>query len=141
MGKGSILTGLSFSAYSGIPRNYVAAWLPGVQLEFLLPRGSAGRTPTVTQADAKIAYHRELSKTTAMEAFIDLYNVFNSRTALQVDDNYTFDLATPIVNGTVNDLKYAKNLFGTPISKNPNFGQGTVFQQPFHGRIGLRFLF
>jgi hypothetical protein len=110
-------------------------------MDFLLPRGSAGRTPTVTQTDIKIAYHRELSKTTAVEGFLDLYNIFDETTALQVDDNYTYEMAAPIVNGTVKDLQYAKNVMGTPIAKNPNFGKGTVFQQPLHGRIGLRFLF
>ncbi|MES1171778.1 MAG: carboxypeptidase regulatory-like domain-containing protein [Bacteroidota bacterium] len=141
VGRGSIIAGLSFSAFSGVPRNYVGALIPGQQLVFLLPRGAAGRTPTVTQTDAKIAYRRELSKTTAVEAFLDLYNLFNERTALQLDDNYTFDPVAPIVNGSKEDLKYAINIFGTPVAKNPNFGQGTVFQQPFHGRIGLRFLF
>ncbi len=139
--KGSIILGGSFSAYSGVPRNYISQWVQGVQLNFLLPRGSAGRTPTVTQMDVKVAYHRELSKTTAMEAFLNLYNVTNERTPLELDDNYTFDIATPIVNGTVKDLQYAKNIFGAPVSKNPNFGQPTVFQQPVHGQLGLRFLF
>jgi Carboxypeptidase regulatory-like domain/TonB-dependent Receptor Plug Domain len=141
LGKGAILVGLSFSAYSGVPRNYTAQWVQGQQMIFLLPRGSAGRTDTVTQTDCKLSYHRELSKTTAVEAFVDFFNVFNQRTALQVDDSYTFDLAAPIVNGTLQDLQHAKNYSGTPISKNSNFGHGTVFQAPFHGRIGLRFLF
>ena len=139
--KASIIAGIGFSAYSGVPRNYVAQWVQGFQMDFLLPRGSAGRTPTVTQTDIKIAYHRELSKTTAVEGFLDLFNIFDETTALQVDDNYTYEMAAPIVNGTVKDLQYAKNVMGTPIAKNTNFGKGTVFQQPFHGRIGLRFLF
>jgi hypothetical protein len=141
VGKGSVMAGLSFSAYSGVPRNYVSQWVQGIQDIFLLPRGAAGRTPTVTQADAKLGYHRELTKNTAFEAFIDFFNVLNQRTALQMDDNYTFENAAPIVNGNTNDLKYAKNISGAPILKNPNFGHGTVFQAPFHGRIGLRFLF
>jgi hypothetical protein len=141
VGKGTITAGLSFSAYSGIPRNYVAQWYSGVQMIFLLPRGAAGRTPAVTQTDAKLAYRRPLTKNTSMEAFIDFFNVFNARTALQLDDNYTFDMAAPIVNGNVKDLKYAKNFDGRPLTLNPNFGQGTVFQAPFHGRLGLRFLF
>jgi hypothetical protein len=141
VGKGTILVGLSFSAYSGAPRNYTAQWIGGQQLIFLLPRGSAGRTDTVTQTDCKLSYHRDLSKNTAVEAFLDLFNVFDQRTALQVDDTYTFDLAAPLVNGTVQDLPNAKTYEGNPLKRNPNFGHGTVFQAPFHGRIGLRFLF
>ncbi len=82
-----------------------------------------------------------MSKTTAIEAFIDFFNVFQERTALQMDDNYTFDMVAPIVNGTTNDLRYAINYFGSPVTKNPNFGRPTVYQRPFNGRMGLRFLF
>lgn len=139
--QGTLILGASFSAYSGVPRNYVSQWYGGNQGIFLLPRGSAGRTPTISQIDAKIGYHRELSRTTALELTLDLFNIFNERTALQLDDNYTLDLAAPIVNGTVNDLKYAKNSSGAPISKNPNFGQPISFQSPFHGRMALRLLF
>ncbi|MEP6653101.1 MAG: carboxypeptidase regulatory-like domain-containing protein [Myxococcales bacterium] len=141
VGKGSFVGGLSFSAYSGVPRNYIGALIPSYQLVFILPRGSAGRTPTVTQADVKLAYRRPLSKTTALEAFLDIYNVLNQRTALQMDDNYTSDVVSPIENGTVNDLRFARNIDGTPLSKNPNFGQPTVYQTPIHGRLGLRLLF
>ncbi len=138
---GTVTFGISYSAFSGVPRNYVASVVQGQQLIFLLPRGAAGRTPTVTQADFKIAYHRDLSKTTAVEAFFNLFNIFDSRTALQLDDNYTFDQAAPIVNGSVSDLRYAKNSAGLPVQKNPNFGQPIAYQPPFHGQMGLRFLF
>ncbi|MEO5768492.1 MAG: hypothetical protein ABIS92_09085, partial [Polyangia bacterium] len=141
VGNGSIVGGLSFSAYSGVPRNYIGGLVPSQPLVFILPRGSAGRTPTITQADVKLAYRRPLSKTTALEAFLDIYNVLNQRTALQMDDNYTFDVVSPIENGNVNDLRFAKNVFGAPITKNPNFGQPTVYQSPIHGRLGLRLLF
>ncbi len=70
-----------------------------------------------------------------------LFNIFDQRTALLLDDNYTFDAAAPIVNGTTNDLKYAKNAAGLPIQKNPNFGQPLAYQPPFHGQMGLRFIF
>jgi hypothetical protein len=133
--------GLSFSAFSGVPRNYVGALFSGQQLVFLLPRGSAGRTPTITQADFKIAYRRELTKTAAIEAFFNLFNILDERRATLMDDNYTFDTAAPIVNGNVNDLKYAKNSAGLPIQKNPNFGQPLAYQPPFHGQLGLRLIF
>lgn len=138
---GTVTFGLSFSAYSGVPRNYVAALFSGQQLVFLLPRGSAGRTPAVTQTDFKISYRRELTKTASLEAFFNLFNILDERTALMLDDNYTFDAASPIVNGNANDLKYAKNAAGLPIQKNPNFGQPLAYQAPFHGQMGLRLIF
>jgi hypothetical protein len=140
-GNGTLMGGISFSAYSGIPRNHVSALYDGGQLVFLLPRGSAGRTPTVTQVDFKVAYRHQLSQNVALEAFIDFFNLFNKRTPLRVDDDYTLDVAAPIVNGTTEDLKYAKNGAGQPVNKNPNFGNGTLFQAPFHGRLGVRVFF
>lgn len=142
LGSNTSLTGgLSYAAYSGVPRNYVSSVGFGQQLVFLLPRGAAGRTPTVTQLDLKVGYRRQLSKTTALEVFLDLFNVFNSRTVLLMDDNYTFDVAAAIVNGTKTDLTYGKNASGLPIQKNPNFGKPTAYQAPLHGRMGVRLLF
>jgi hypothetical protein len=138
LGKGNITAGLSFVGQSGMPRNYMSALLPAQQIVFLLPRGAAGRTPTITQFDGHLAYGRELSPKVMLEAFVDL---FNQQAALLTDDNYTFDLAASIVNGTPNDLKFAKNAFGAPIAKNANFGHALTYQQPFHGRLGLRLTF
>jgi hypothetical protein len=141
--RGQIILGLSFTARSGQPRNYIGNLEPGspYQLTFLLPRGDAGRTPTVTQLDAKIAYSRPMGPKMNLEAFVDLFNILNQQTPIATDDNYTFDAAPPIVNGTAQDLKYAKNYAGQPIAKNPNFGQPLAYQTPFNARLGLRLTF
>ncbi len=141
IGKGRLTLGLSFSARSGMPRNYVADLYSGQQLEMLLPRGAAGRTPTVTELDGKIGYGRELSPKVNLTAFIDLFNILDQQAAILTDDNYTFDQAAPIVNGTAQDLKFAKTLAGAAITKNPNFGQPLAYQTPFNARLGLRLNF
>jgi len=132
--------GLGFSGRSGAPRNYQASLITGLNDVFILPRGSAGRTPAVWQFDAKIAYRHKL-KAVQLEAFIDLINILNQQAALQMDDNYTYEPAAAIVNGTKDDLKYAKNAFGQPITKNSNFGNPLAYQAPFHGRLGLRVVY
>jgi len=76
-----------------------------------------------------------------IEGFLDLFNLFNQQTAILTDDNYTFDAAPPIVNGTPQDLKFAKTAGGGPITKNPNFGQPLAYQDPFSARLGLRLTF
>ena len=63
------------------------------------------------------------------------------QTADMTDDNYTYSWAGPIVNGTPSDLKYAKDISGAPITKNPNYGHALLFQRPFNGRFGLRLTF
>ena len=143
LGKGTLISGVSFAAFSGVPRNYISQFAFGAQAIFLLPRGAAGRTPTVTQTDVKFAYRYELptKRAMSMELFLDLFNIFNELTPLRVDENYTFDQVAPIVNGSVADLKYARNSSGAPVAVNPNFGKPTAFQAPFHGRFGLRLMF
>jgi len=141
LGNGFITLGLSFAARSGMPRNYMSGLLPGQQLVFLLPRGSAGRTPTTTELNGRIAYRRQLAPKVNLEAFLDLFNMLNEQAAVLTDDNYTYSWAGPIVNGTPSDLKYAKDISGAPISKNPNYGNPLLYQRPFNGRFGLRLTF
>ncbi|HVZ85518.1 MAG TPA: TonB-dependent receptor [Polyangia bacterium] len=143
VGRGHVTLGLTFTARSGMPRNYIGNLEPNspYQIVFLLPRGDAGRTPTVTELDGKIAYGRPLGAKMNIEGFIDLFNILNQQTPILTDDNYTFDAAPPIVNGTAQDLKYAKNVAGQPITKNPNFGQPLAYQTPFNARLGLRLNF
>ena len=143
VGKGLVTFGLSFTAQSGTPRNYYGNLLPGqaYQIVLLLPRGDGGRTPAVTQFNGKLAYARPLGTKMTLEGFLDLFNLFNQQTAILTDDNYTFDAAPPIVNGTQQDLKFAKTAGGGPITKNPNFGQPLAYQDPFSARLGLRLTF
>ena len=141
LGKGNILLGLSFSALSGMPRNYMAALVPQQQLVFLLPRGAGGRTPTTTELNGKISYRRELSPKVSLEVFLDLFNIFNQQEAILTDDNYTFNMAPSIVNGTPSDLAYAKSFSGAALVKNPNYGHALAYQQPFRGRFGVRLTF
>src|SRR5262249_9823286 len=141
IGKGSVTLGLSFVGQSGMPRNYYSQLIGGNQLVLLLPRGAGGRTPTITQFDGHLAYARELAPKVALQLFINLFNLINQQSALLTDDNYTFDVAAPIQNGTPSDLKFAKNAFGQPLPKNSNFGHALSYQAPFHGQLGLRLSF
>ena len=141
LGDHNITVGLGFVARSGMPRNYISSWYVASPENMLLPRGSAGRTPTVTRFDLRFSYGLKMSKTTRLDAFIDMFNLFNQRTTVQTDDIYTNDLAPAIVNGTVSDLKFAKNISGQPLIKNPNFGQAVKTQAPFSTRLGLRLSF
>ena len=108
---------------------------------FLLPRGDAGRTPAVWQFDGHIAYTQKVEKNVTLEAYIDLFNIFDQQSIVQTDDNYTFDAVAPIQNGTAKDLAFAKNVSGAPLTKNANFGNGIAYQAPFYSRFGLRLMF
>ena len=139
-GNGMLIAGLTFSGRSGMPRNYVSGVI-GNQIVMLLPRGAGGRTPAVTQFDGRIGYRRPLSPKVTLEAYVDLFNLFNQQEATLTDDNYTFQMAASIVNGTPSDLPYAKTINGSPVAKNPNYGHALAYQAPFRGRFGLRLTF
>lgn len=146
---GAVTLGGSFRAQSGIPQNVLAShvWY-GASESFLLPRGSDVRTPVVWSGDIKVQYGRKINKNTTVELFADVFNVFDTQTATETDQNYTYDSVNPIVDGDVSDLEHAKildpsygdQLGSTPL-KNPNFGGATVRQAPRVFRFGARVTF
>ena len=82
---------------------------------------AAARRP-ITQLDGKIAYRRRWAQDEARGVHRPLQPLQPAggdphRRQLHVR------AAPPIVNGTPQDLKYAKNANGAPITKNPNYGQ------------------
>jgi hypothetical protein len=141
VGRGSVVFGLGFAARSGQPINYVSNLAGNGQIVNLLPRGAGGRTPPITQFDGKFSYRCPLTAKASIEAFLDVFNLFNQQAVLRIDDDYTFDSAAPIVNGTKDDLKYAKNASGGPLAVNPNYGHAVTYQAPIHGRLGVRLTF
>jgi hypothetical protein len=142
-GPGTFTLGLSFFGRSGTPRNYMTNLIPNTTnyIVFLEPRGSAGRTPAVWQFDGHISYAQKIHKNQTLEAYVDLFNIFNQQSVTQTDDVYSFDAVAPIENGTASDLKYAKNLNGQPVKLNNNWGHAINYQAPFYTRLGLRLMF
>jgi len=107
----------------------------------VLPRGSGGRTPWLTQLDLHVSYRRKLSALFSFEAYCDVFNVLNQQAVTGVDEEYTFSVVGPIQNGRVADLANLKTIGGGPVIVNPNYGSATSFQQPLSLRLGLRVSF
>ncbi len=146
--KGAATFGLSARATSGIANTPLGGnFAYGRQESYILPRGAAGRTPLATRFDAHIAYGHQLSKLMKLEAFADIFNVFNQQTQLAMDEEYTFDNVNPIIGGTDADLAHAKALAGsgdstqTLIEKQPNYGNLSARQAPLSIRFGVRLTF
>jgi hypothetical protein len=140
--RGGLTVGLGALARSGRPNNTLGAHPSYGQSEtFILPRGSAGRTPTVTRFDLHLGYRHKLTDGTTLDAFIDVFNLFDQRTALLQDQDYTLDPVEPIIGGDKNDLRHLKNVLGQPATKNPNYLSATAYQDPISGRMGLRLTF
>lgn len=152
LGEHSITSGLGFSGRSGSPITPLGRDVDmGSKEVFILPRGSAGRTPFVTQVDFHLAYRAQLRAPFQIECFVDIFNLFDRRTPLTIDAEYTFDTVAPTTAGTpLSALPVLENhnqptydADGKPVfaSKNPNYLRPTSYQAPISGRIGLRVRF
>ncbi len=139
-GRSSLTTGLGFVGQSGQPLTPLGRYpLLGAKESFLLPRGSAGRTPFVTQLDLHVAYRTKLAGQTTAEAFVDIFNLLNQRTVLTRDQEYTVDEVAPLAGGSrLSDLRTAD---GSLPQRNPNYLAATSYQAPISARLGLRVMF
>jgi outer membrane receptor protein involved in Fe transport len=156
---GQLTTGGSFRAQSGLAHNALAASPhPGYGSgeSYVLPRGAMPRSPMTSQLDVHLSYGHRVAKGTVLEAFVNVFNLFNQQDQLKQDENYTFDGVNPVVGGNLNDAAHAKTVditgVGNEINKsallNKNFthtGTGSLtdpdLQVPRSVQLGLRLTF
>lgn len=140
--KGSLTGSLTFTAISGRPIEVLgahSAYGPGEL--FILPRGSGGRTPTVTQTDLHVGYEHMLTDKERLGVFVDVINLFNQREVINVDDNYTYSAVKPLVDDDARKQFKVETVDGSPLIVNSNYGQPTAFQAPLYLRVGARLTF
>jgi len=144
---GIFVVGASFRAQSGIAHNTLAAHpIYGQGEAYLLPRGALYRSPATSQVDTHLSYGYQISKTTRLEGFVDIFNLFNSQGETDIDEIYTTQASLPIVGGDQRDLEHAKSLVGRRqtaniLSKSLNYGKLTSHQAPLTGQLGFRLTF
>jgi len=145
---GALTAGGSFRAQSGIAHNALGAHPTYGQGEsYLLPRGAVERSPVTTQFDIHLAYGYRLNKTTMLEGFVNIFNLFNQQDQLNVDEIYTRDNAEPIVGGDKNDLLHIKAHDDngieqkTTVTPNKNFDHTNQNQLPRNVQLGVRLTF
>jgi hypothetical protein len=140
--KDGVTVGLVFNAQSGTPINVLGGFpFYGRRVTFILPRGSGGRTPTTTQLDLRFAYSTEVAEGYRMDLVGDIFNLFNSRGVLAVDQEYTIDEVLGIANGSYADLATLRAINGEKVAVNPNYGQPIAYQAPIAARVGARLSF
>jgi hypothetical protein len=154
-GRHAVSPGLSFMGHSGQPITPLGtAPYEGSDETFVLPRGSAGRTPFVTRLDVHLSYRTSLAKNLSAEAFIDIFNVLNQKTVLTVDTNFTDDQVMPATSpgASLNRIPIADDSGQTctPTSTgctpgyakaSANYLRPTSYQAPISGRLGARVWF
>ena len=146
---GVLTAGASFRAISGIAHNALAAHPTyGLGEAYVLPRGAFARSPVTTNFDVQLGYGYRINKNTLAEGFLRVFNLFDAQEQLDVDENYTFDSAVPIVGGTESDLRHLKALdLGTgtdgqtTVTPNKNFNQLNARQSPRSIQLGFRLTF
>ncbi len=135
--------GASARAQSGIPINTLGAHATyGTGESYILDRATGGRIGLTSRFDTHVAYGRALTDGMRLEAFVDVFNVFNQQPELEVDEDYTFDPVNPIVGGDTDDVPHLKSLYENRApTQNPNYGNTFTRQDPLSARFGLRLLF
>ncbi len=153
--------GAALRVTSGTPVNYLIAHpLYGNGEGYGLPRGSAGRTPVVTNFDLKGGLAYTIMPPYQVKFTVDVFNILNAQAATRVDENWTFDSTQPIVNGQCSSrnaasksdpigaaladcpaLGYMKTTDGAPVTINTNFAKPTAYQLPLSVRFGLEMTF
>ncbi len=146
---GQFTFGARARATSGVPQNYTGAhkWY-GPGEVYILPRGSGGRLPFTTRFDGHIAYGRDLGGGRTVEAFVDIFNLFNQQPEVTRDVQYTFDSVNAIVGGDQEDLRHLKVVdYDTELTLpdlaglNPNYNNASSRQAPMSIRFGARLFF
>ncbi|MFY0573702.1 hypothetical protein ACN28S_04435 [Cystobacter fuscus] len=140
--------GLSYRGNSGTPISYLGGHPDyGTSEAFILPRGTAGRTPWVHNIDGNIGVNYRVTRTNVLSLSLDVFNIFNFQQYTQVDQIYANEDVLPIAGGKIEgELTPDKvtTYDGTPLPAdkvNKNFKQATVYQTPRQIRLGLKYTF
>ncbi len=128
----SVATRLAVS--SGRPRNILGDSDLGIVQ--LIPRGTAGRGPLLTQANVRLG-----ARWRRVDFSLDLFNVFNRREPTNLDEIYAGQSVRPIVCGNLEDLVFLKTDSGTPAARRSGFALPTAFQSPISVVFGVHHVF
>jgi hypothetical protein len=115
---------------SGRPRDALGDSDDGVV--YLIPRGSAGHDPMLSQANMRLAatWH-------GFDVTVDVFNVFDRTDATNLDTFYASGPIRPIAGGSYEDLVFLHNDFGLPATRRTTYALGTAFQTPFSAVLGV----
>jgi hypothetical protein len=123
---------LRLTASSGRPRSVLVDSDDGMQ--FLLPRGSAGRNPMLTQANVRMS-----ARWRGLDITLDVFNAFNRREATAIDEVYARGSVQPIAGGSTQDLVWLKSTDGSEVARRTTYTHATAFQSPLSVLLGIRY--
>ena len=130
LGEVAVAVATRLTVASGKPRDALAEGDAG--LIYLIPRGTAGSDPLVTQANVRFA-----ASWRGFDATLDLVNLFDRRTATYTDPLYASDALSPIDGGSYGDLVFLRTNAGALPARQTTYERGMAFQAPFSAVLGL----
>ncbi len=115
--------GVFLSGESGSPINELAAgaWDNLWNTVYLVPRGSAGRTPFLWNVDLRLAYPLGFGRGSGSRVVLDLLHVGNPRGTTWVEEVHYL----------------TRDANGNPATPNPRYGLPVAFQPPMGARVGV----
>jgi hypothetical protein len=123
---------------SGRPRNVLADSDLGVVQ--LLPRGSYGRNPMLSQANVRLA-----ARVRGFDLTLDVFDAFDRRAVVATSEVYAGQLVRPVIGGTFEDLVFLKNegcgeldCRAAPAQRRTAYGLPIQFQSPRSFVLGVR---
>jgi len=156
----SLLLGLSYTASSGTPLNYLGSHpLYGAGEAYILPRGSAGRTPWIHDISLKAGVAYQINKDYGLQFSVDVLNLMNFAAATELDENLTQEDTLPYTLAAGQNAQNALCIGGNvaagcttpvqlgaggtldPANFSSNFKQPTAYQAPRQVRFGIKFTF
>lgn len=114
-----LTAGLSFIAQSGTPLSEFANRPVGIR--FLVPRGSAGRTPALWDLSARVVYELPLVALYRARIIMDVFHIASQRKAVDIDQRHYFRV----------------DANGVPSDPNSTYGQAYRYQPPMSVRVGM----
>jgi len=115
---------------SGRPRNVIASGPDGVI--DVLPRGSAGRGPMISQANLRVA-----AQWHGYTATLEVLNLFDRREVTNLDERYTDGAVRPIAGGTLADLAGLQTVGNVPAAPRAGYQLPTAYQPPLSVTLGV----
>jgi hypothetical protein len=91
-----------------------------IHAAFVVPRGSAGRTPALWDLNGRLTMDLPHSPVRRGRLLVDVLHIGNPQHAVKVDE-----------------FKYLANSGGTFSQPNPEYGRHIAFQPPMMARLGL----
>ena len=120
-----LTTGAFLTWQSGTPLNDFGVNPTYVRATYLVPRGSAGRTPSIWDFNLRFAYPLQLGKGVGARATLDWLHVASPRRPVWLEQ-----------------IQYvSEDANGNPINPNPTYGQVRSYQPPTQARLGVEFTF